>query len=338
MQDIILFGASNLGKIAYQILSQQYNILYFCDNDSAKWGQKLFDKEIKSPTDLIDQRNAQVIISSYFETEIANQLDAMGISNYDVFSYNYSLKNAVNGVIAKNLSKITLLDVGAFIYSLNKEINIKDLTFMVGGSNILDYVFLKALCVKFNLDYYLEIGTLRGESIAAISTVAKEAYSISLPDEVLTSFFENIANKGNFGRFFSRNISNIIHYYGDSSKFDYNSLPNKPQLVFIDGDHSYEGIKKDTKLIFDYINLDECIVVWHDFKGIRRDYIMTTVKAVYDAVPRHLHSKIYAMDTNMCGVYIPDKYRQEFVVSNRPEVLYSYETTIRAKENICPDV
>ena len=40
MESIIIYGVGNTGKNAYKILKGIYNVLFFVDKDSAKWGSE----------------------------------------------------------------------------------------------------------------------------------------------------------------------------------------------------------------------------------------------------------------------------------------------------------
>lgn len=87
MKDIILFGASTLGKAAYEILKQQYNIIAFCDNDEKKWGTLFCSVYVISPEQLIKYHNVKIIIASIYYDSIAVQLSNIGIEDYDIFTY-----------------------------------------------------------------------------------------------------------------------------------------------------------------------------------------------------------------------------------------------------------
>ena len=46
MQEAIIFGASTYGKIAYEKLKHDYELIFFADNDEKKWNQRLYNLEV----------------------------------------------------------------------------------------------------------------------------------------------------------------------------------------------------------------------------------------------------------------------------------------------------
>ena len=84
MQKLILFGASNLGKKAYEDLHNIYDILYFCDNDKNKHGKEINGIEIISFEKLLKINNSKItiIITSYYISEIEEQLIKASVYNY----------------------------------------------------------------------------------------------------------------------------------------------------------------------------------------------------------------------------------------------------------------
>lgn len=330
MDNVILFGASKLGEIAYIMLKDKYNIIKYCDNDKSKKGNKINDIEIININELNKYEFDKIIICSQYYKEISEQLIDLGIYNYEVFRVNF---NTLNGNIdTKENLDIKQINLGRFLSETNKSISLKDLTFIHGtSSGILDYAFLKALMLKFNFKTYLEIGSFLGTSISIISEIAEKCYSITLPDDTLEDFFKS-KNKNNFGSYFMRDKENIICFNENSREFDYSKVKSKVDLVFIDGDHSYEGIYHDSKNIFKFIDLDNTIVVWHDFKA-GYHYRIDTIRAVYNSLPSKMHRNIFAVDNNICGIYIPDKYMHNFSFDIEKDILYSYKIDLISKKN-----
>lgn len=84
---VLLFGASELGKVALELLKEEYNILYFVDNDINKDGIEFCGITILYPQKISEIIFDKVIITSQYRAEIAEQLYCMGIKNIYIFSY-----------------------------------------------------------------------------------------------------------------------------------------------------------------------------------------------------------------------------------------------------------
>lgn len=84
-ETIILFGASTLGIKAYNNLKNIYDVIYFCDNDSNKWGSYIDEVKIISPKELVQYKQVKILIASMYVNEISKQLVSLGIDNYEIF-------------------------------------------------------------------------------------------------------------------------------------------------------------------------------------------------------------------------------------------------------------
>lgn len=331
MEKILLFGASKLGEIAYDYMSLNKTVVGFIDNDETKWEKKLKNVPIYPPNIIVENDYEVIIASSYVE-EIRKQLDAMGFYNYSIFNITcdkYGLGNS--GFSQNNLKRLSL----GKIIGENNKLNIENLSFLNGSSLITDYLLLRALMYKFGLKNYLEIGTWTGESIMSVSDIAEKCYSISLPDDdmLMIDIFKAYCNKNNFSRFFSKNEEKIISYYENSLEFDYSVIEDKIDLVFIDGDHSYESIYKDSMNIFELVGFEDTIIVWHDFKSNTNQLIDTTYNAILNALPKDFHENLFAVDTSICGVYLPRKYIRNDIFDDDLNELFSYKIMVDTKRN-----
>ncbi|AZN38502.1 FkbM family methyltransferase [Paenibacillus albus] len=106
MEKYILFGASNLGLSAYYALKSYSNILFFCDNDPEKWGQRIEDVEIIAPEKLLMYaEDTTVIITSMYGAEISRQLMQMGIGNFRTYRYDLTSEASISGVVYDDLFK-----------------------------------------------------------------------------------------------------------------------------------------------------------------------------------------------------------------------------------------
>ncbi|MDU6876807.1 MAG: CDP-glycerol glycerophosphotransferase family protein [Clostridium botulinum] len=136
MEKIILFGASKLGEIALNYLKHEYNIVYFTDNDTQKWGKQFSNRKVLAPTEIKDIKDSYIIITSQYDLEIVKQLLGMGIKkfgvfelqskdkeqNYKVYHYDYEYIQDFN-VIDNKISLITENNSGSNTLALYKFIN-----------------------------------------------------------------------------------------------------------------------------------------------------------------------------------------------------------------------
>lgn len=120
--------------------------------------------------------------------------------------------------------------------------------------------------------YLLEIGRYQGGSTMLISVAkSKEAKFISLD-------IEDKCNK-TVKELLDKNTSLII---GDSNKF---TPPHKLDFIFIDGEHSFEGVRADFEHYFPYLN-SGADILFHDavrsekhiFAGFAVNYFVKTLK------------------------------------------------------------
>ena len=85
--EVILFGASKMGEIAYEKLKDNCNIVAFVDNNKNKQGAIFCGLNVYNPKILKDG-NYNVIISSMYDIEIVKQLIGYGIKEFSLFEIN----------------------------------------------------------------------------------------------------------------------------------------------------------------------------------------------------------------------------------------------------------
>ena len=94
--NIIIFGAGGLGKIAYESLHENYNIIGFSDNDKRKWGNLYINKPVIEPKRLLQFSEQTIIIASEYYAVINRQLRDMGLNNIRVFIYKEDIKSEID--------------------------------------------------------------------------------------------------------------------------------------------------------------------------------------------------------------------------------------------------
>ncbi|RAK68350.1 class I SAM-dependent methyltransferase [Hymenobacter edaphi] len=181
---------------------------------------------------------------------------------------------------------------------------LRPFAFGEGGSLPTDLLLLRALVRRAGAAArYFEIGTWRGESAAAVAEVAASVHTLNLSDEELRRLRlpeEYIALHGHF----SRPLPNVTHLHGNSATFDYRGL-GPFDVVFIDGDHSYEAVREDTARVFRELLHPHSVVVWHDAArqpGVPRWEVLS---GILDGLPAAVPGQLYAVGNTLCALYSP---------------------------------
>ncbi len=176
--------------------------------------------------------------------------------------------------------------------------------FLDGGSLPTDIALLKLLAKRFPACRYLEIGTWRGESVANVADVAGECYTLNLSKKEMLEKGLEEKYAGLHG-FFSKGKKNITHLEGNSLTFDFAGLNQKFDLVFIDGDHHFESVKKDTENVFAHLVHENSIVVWHDYAYHPEKMRPEVLAAIWEGTPAENRQSLFHMANTMCAVYLP---------------------------------
>lgn len=251
------------------------------------------------------------------------------------------LNNCFNELISKGILSSGKLykDVLEQISGKSEEYILTDVTFLSGSSRVPDLLLLLALIHRYELKVYLEVGTYAGDSIKNISRFCEKAISVTAKpgdDNSMKKWCDERGMVDFSNRLIDKN-SNIVQYYCDSRFFNYNQITEKINLYYIDGNHSYDYVFEDTKNIFNTMS-DDSFVVWHDFKASNSSYIpyKKVALAVKNALSSEQWNNVYLFDNNKCGIYIPDKYKQDFAsyINNNDKTLYTYLLKISIKENL----
>jgi len=120
----------------------------------------------------------------------------------------------------------------------------------------------------------IEIGVFDGKTTTNLaSNISEDAviYAFNLPPDKCD--FE----VGKYIKQDERAKQIVQMIYADSNNYDFSKYYGKIDVMFIDGDHRYEAVKKDSK------NAVKCVrkgglILWHDFNNTH----LGTVKAIYE--------------------------------------------------------
>jgi predicted O-methyltransferase YrrM len=213
--------------------------------------------------------------------------------------------NQWNSYLIKNhpgVDRLPQLSFNDLFGSLDETIS--PFTFLDGGSLPTDLALLKGLARQIEHCNYFEIGTWRGESVANVSPIANVCYTMDLPDDekrMLGMNEEYIRQHA----ILSKNLSNVNHLKANSLSFDFSALGKKFDLVFIDGDHHYKGVRNDTLKVVSHLIHEHSIIVWHDYAYNPEKVRYEVFAAILDGLPADYHQRLFHVANTICAIYLP---------------------------------
>jgi hypothetical protein len=133
-----------------------------------------------------------------------------------------------------------------------------------GHQNHTDMVYVCAIARAVGARRIFEIGTYRGQTTCALAEVCPEAeiFTLNLPPEADTRYAPFLGWYIRRSPFQKR----IRQLFCDSRLFDTGPYRGSMDLVFVDGDHSYDAVKNDTAKALELLRPGG-VVIWHDFAG-----------------------------------------------------------------------
>lgn len=212
-------------------------------------------------------------------------------------------------------------DINQFLIDGKGQIN--HYTFLDGSSLITDLALLKSIALSIPKCEYLEIGTWRGESIMNVADCAAHCTSINLsPKDIMAlGLSEKYANLHGC---LIKDKPNILSVHANSLSFDFSSLNQQFDFIFVDGDHSYEGVKSDSQKVYELLKDENSVIVWHDYgfsPEITRHLVMA---AIMDGLPSEAHQFLYHVSNTICAIYTKRKLETISLESPvRPDKVFS---------------
>ena len=176
--------------------------------------------------------------------------------------------------------------------------------FQDGGSLPTDLALLRGLARQRPGCRYFEIGTWRGESAANVAAVAATVHTLNLSADEMRALGlaeEYIDLHG----YFSRPLPNVTHLHGNSATFDLAGLGPPFDLVFIDGDHHYPAVRRDTARVFEHLVGPRTVVVWHDASRQPGTPRWEVLAGLLDGLPPAAPGHLYQVGHTLCALYSP---------------------------------
>lgn len=356
-EKLIIYGAGNISRQCLSILENKIKekiigiaVTTLENNESILEGI-----QVKCIDTFVENLDSVVVIAIKdinIVSTIKKKLEKMGFSKilvaeYRMLSLYKELINIKRSEVLLKLKDVhnypgereifeRALNVGRFIERCaNSCLKFGTLSMTWGGSSILDYALLQCLVLKYQIQTYLEIGTYIGDSLTVVSDLVKRCYSISVPEEH-PAHMKNWCHLRHMNDYSNRLVTkkNMIQYQEDSKKFDFEKIKEDIGLYFIDADHSYEGVLVDSLKVMDHFNPNSNFIVWHDCRFASGVINLDVVRAIYDASGEYFKN-FYIFDNCMCGIYIPDKYIDDFVKSQSTDKLITYKISLIKNAQEC---
>ena len=203
----------------------------------------------------------------------------------------------------------------------------KPYAYLSGATMPIDIALLRALAKRYAVKDYFEIGTWRGESVANLADVAEHCVTFNLPKEDIVRLTGN-QRYADLHSFFNKNLPNVEQLYGDSQTYDFKPHFGKYDMVFIDGDHHYESVRKDTETAFNLLKGKQSIIVWHDYALDPETIRWDVMGAILDGTPDEKRKHIYHVSNTLCAVYLPEDLPTHSLVPYETPKKY-FEITIK---------
>lgn len=199
MKKIILFGAGFYGKNAYYKLKNQFEILFFADNNPALDGTELFGIQVIAGKKLkeIYSSGVDIIICSGSHFQISAQLIEMGITEYYVM---------LEGFLYHNSDKETMIPV---------ELN--------------NYSYYRKEKKEKNILYMQDTACIRTHKIA--SMMKDEGYKVYLLYTMAPPESNNESYAGIYSGIFSFSSMGGIIDFIENSDFDIIHSSNEPDIL-----------------------------------------------------------------------------------------------------------
>jgi len=224
---------------------------------------------------------------------------------------------------------LQVLDLNVFV---PEQAVLSQYAFLGGGSTILDLLLLKHLAMTRQPCTYFEIGTYRGESLLAVLPHVEHAHSLDLDDQHMNQLRFSPEMQSQM-QVLLKNKENIDFIKGDSRKVDFQSLNAKCDLIFIDGNHTFEYVKHDTESVLNHLAQESTIIVWHDYAIDPEQVRWEVLTGIRAGLPQHLHQYLYHIENTKCAVLIKDDNLVGKPAQFPQRVTKTWEVTIRRNKS-----
>jgi predicted O-methyltransferase YrrM len=241
--------------------------------------------------------------------------------------------NLINIILTNNAIQQKIFKQKYTNFVALPQIEIKDLqekdpatieSFLLDGSSLItDLQLLVTIAGRKKVNSYFEIGTWRGESVYNVAKEIDDCTTMNLSEKEMKEMGWSPKYAEQHG-ILSKKNSKILHLDGNTKNFDFGDLNKKYDLIFIDGDHTYDMVLNDTKKVFQHLMHENSIVVWHDYAFNPQKIRYEVFQAILDGVGKENHEFLYHPKNTMCAVFMKGKLETtKFDEMEVPEKIFS---------------
>ncbi|PSN20339.1 hypothetical protein C7271_02660 [filamentous cyanobacterium CCP5] len=128
--------------------------------------------------------------------------------------------------------------------------------------NQVDMLYVCAIATVMGAKRIFEFGTYRGQTTCGLAAIAPDVsvYTLNLPPDQDPRYAPYIGSFIKASPYKDR----VHQLFADSTQFETTEFAHSMDYVFIDADHSYEGVKNDTIKALEMLKPGGTIV-WHDY-------------------------------------------------------------------------
>lgn len=155
-------------------------------------------------------------------------------------------------------------------------VTMTELSHVNGGVSALELVIISALTRRTDPQRSFEIGTFDGRTtlnMALNQRAGSEVITLDLPAAQLERAAQPlddgdrtyILKAASGARFQQRTTpARIVQVYGDSATFDFSRYAGAVDLMFVDGSHSYDYARSDSRVALSLVRPGG-LILWHDY-------------------------------------------------------------------------
>lgn len=185
-----------------------------------------------------------------------------------------------------------------------------------GNVSAAEISIINKLLRKYKPSACFEIGTFDGRTTLNMAYNTPDntcIYTLDLPAENLNKTVldidfgdTNYIDKPVSGSRFLNDpyaLEKITQLYGDSASFDFSPWRGKIDFVFVDGSHSYDYVRNDTKVALHLLRNGEGTIVWHDYGSQYFRRLTVALNELHAEIPQ-LKTMKHIQGTSLCFVHL----------------------------------